>query len=155
MVVGNRRRQLAVAVAASAALGLAACSGGGGGDGDSVEITFLTQTGGTGPEWAEALIEAFNEEHPEITVTLNTQPGGTEGDNLVKTKLATGEMEDVFTYNSGSLFQAINPDQNLVPLTDEEWADTLIERSEERRVGKQGRARHSARAGRKTRQADQ
>src|SRR5690606_3266466 len=127
MVVGNRRRQLAVAVAASAALGLAACSGGGGGDGDSVEITFLTQTGGTGPEWAEALIEAFNEEHPEITVTLNTQPGGTEGDNLVKTKLATGEMEDVFTYNSGSLFQAINPDQNLVPLTDEEWADTLTE----------------------------
>ena len=52
---------------------------------------------------------------------MDNQPGGTEGDNLMKTKLATGEMADVFHYNSGSLFQALNPDQNLVPLTDEPW----------------------------------
>ncbi len=30
-------------------------------------------------------------------------------------------MTDIFTYNSGSLFQAINPQQNLVPLTGEAW----------------------------------
>ena len=41
---------------------------------------------------------------------LETQPGGTEGDNLMKTKLSTGSMEDVFHYNSGSLMQALNPD---------------------------------------------
>jgi raffinose/stachyose/melibiose transport system substrate-binding protein len=125
----HKRRVLAAGIAATALVAVAACSGGGGGsgDGDNVEITLLVQTGGTGPAWGEALIEAFNEEHPEITVTLNSQPGGTEGDNLVKTKLATGEMEDVFTYNTGSLLQAINPDQNLVDLSDEEWADSLIE----------------------------
>ncbi|WP_156253048.1 ABC transporter substrate-binding protein [Pseudactinotalea terrae] len=124
----HKRRLLGGTMAAAAAVALVACSGGGGGNGDeNVEITLLVQTGGTGPAWGEALIEAFNEEHPEITVTLNSQPGGTEGDNLVKTKLATGEMEDVFTYNTGSLLQAINPDQNLVPLGDEEWASTLIE----------------------------
>ena len=65
--------------------------------------------------------------NPDIKVTFETQPTGTEGDNLVKTKLATGEMADVFAYNSGSLFQAINPDQNLVPLTDEAWAADLSE----------------------------
>ena len=58
---------------------------------------------------------------------MDNQPGGTEGDNLMKTKLATGEMADVFHYNSGSLFQALNPDQNLVPLTDEPWVAELTE----------------------------
>ena len=58
---------------------------------------------------------------------MDNQPGGTEGDNLMKTKLATGEMADVFHYNSGSLFQALNPDQNLVPLTDEPWVGELSE----------------------------
>ena len=51
------------------------------------------------------------------------RPGGAEGDNLIKTRLATGEMEDVFLYNSGSLFQALNPDQTLVNLDDQPWVD--------------------------------
>lgn len=130
MAVQARRRMLVATIAATAAIGLAACSGGssgGGGEGDTVEITLLVQDGGTGPAWGEALIEAFEAENPDIQVTMNSQPGGTEGDNLVKTKLATGEMEDVFTYNTGSLLQAINPDQNLVNLADEEWASTLID----------------------------
>ncbi len=56
--------------------------------------------------FAEALTKKFNEMNPDIKVTYETQPTGTEGDNLMKTKLATGEMADVFAYNSGSLFQA-------------------------------------------------
>ena len=102
------------------ALPLAACSGGGGESADgSVEITYLTQNAEANVAAAEALIEAFEAENPDITVKLETQPAGTEGDNLIKTKLSTGEMEDVFHYNSGSLFQALNPDQNLVPLDDD------------------------------------
>ena len=123
----RKRRTVAVGVAATAALALAACSGGGSGDGDSVEITALIGNTGTGPAYLEALIEAFEAEHSDIQVTMNTQPAGTEGDNLNKTKLATGEMEDVFFYNSGSLLQALNPDQNLVDLSDQEWAGTLID----------------------------
>ena len=65
--------------------------------------------------------------NPDIKVTIETQPAGTEGDNLMKTKLATGEMNDVFAYNTGSLFQALSPDKNLVPLTDEAWAEDLPE----------------------------
>ncbi len=129
-----RRRVLTLAVSSVAALslGLAGCSVGeiGGESGTTegqTEITFLTQEGGTNPAFVQALIQKFSEQNPNIKVTMDTQPGGTDGDNLVKTKLATGEMADVFTYNSGSLFQAINPDQNLVPLTDEPWVSSLSE----------------------------
>jgi raffinose/stachyose/melibiose transport system substrate-binding protein len=131
-VFPSRRRiaTLAVSSIAALSLALAGCSVGqiGGESGSSqgqTEITFLTQEGGTNPTFVEAVIKKFSEQNPNIKVTMDTQPGGTEGDNLVKTKLATGEMADVFTYNSGSLFQAINPDQNLVPLTDEAWVSTL------------------------------
>ncbi|NKF32602.1 extracellular solute-binding protein, partial [Pseudomonas sp. BGM005] len=45
------------------------------------------------------------------------RPGGGEGDNIIKTRLATGEMSDVFLYNSGSLLQALKPTQTLVDLS--------------------------------------
>ncbi len=47
------------------------------------------------------------------------------GDNIVKTKLSTQDMEDVFIYNSGSLFQALKPEQNLQPVTDEPFVKGL------------------------------
>ncbi len=58
-------------------------------------------------------------------MTSETQPGGVDGDNLTKTKLSTGEMSDVFLYNPGSLFQALNPDTNLQPLTDQPWVSQM------------------------------
>ena len=45
----------------------------------------------------------------------------------MKTKLSTDSMEDVFHYNSGSLLQALNPDQTLVDLSDEEWVGDLTD----------------------------
>ena len=59
------------------------------------------------------------EGQPRHHVKTETRPGGTEGDNIVKTKLSTGDMEDVFWYNSGSLLQALNPAQTLVDLTND------------------------------------
>ena len=55
-----------------------------------------------------------------MTINVETRPAGTDGDNLVKTRLSTGDMSDVFMYNTGSLFQAIAPEKNLVPLDDAE-----------------------------------
>lgn len=124
------RRVLVAAVGVAAlAVPLAACSSSGGGDdaGSSTEISFLTQNVEQNITAAEALIKAFEADNPDITVKLETQPAGTEGDNLIKTKLSTGEMEDVFYYNSGSLFQAMNPDQTLVDLSDQDWVDGLID----------------------------
>lgn len=122
-----------VAMAGAGVLLLAACSGGGdttpsesGSDGSSaaaepVTLSFLTGTDDQVLLPSQALADAFMAENPDVTIELETQPGGSEGDNLIKTRLATGEMNDVFLYNSGSLLQALNPAQNLVPITDEAW----------------------------------
>ncbi len=40
---------------------------------------------------------------PEHHGQDDTRPGGSEGDNLVKTRLSTGDMAEVFVYNNGSL----------------------------------------------------
>ena len=109
------------------ALSLSACSGLGGSDDSSSgnEITFLTNNDPNNIVIAEAVIKAFEEANPDIDVKLDTRPGGAEGDNLVKTRLSTGDMADVFEYNSGSLFQAIAPTTNLTPVTDEPWVADL------------------------------
>ncbi len=58
---------------------------------------------------------------------MESRPQGSEGDNIIKTRLATGDMTDVFQYNSGSLFQALAPGQNLAPVTDQAFAGDLDE----------------------------
>jgi raffinose/stachyose/melibiose transport system substrate-binding protein len=120
------RRRAAAAATAVPLLVLAGCSSTGAADG-TTEITFLTSNDAPNPETAEALAEAFEAEHPDVSVTVEIRPGGTEGDNLVKTRLSTGEMADVFYYNSGSLLQALNPDSSLVDLGDQDWVGSLTE----------------------------
>ncbi len=123
----SRRTGSAVAILTAGALSLSACSGLGGSDDSSSgnEITFLTNNDPNNVVIAEAVIKAFEEANPDIDVKLDTRPGGAEGDNMVKTRLSTGDMADVFEYNSGSLFQAIAPTTNLTPVTDEPWVADL------------------------------
>ncbi|TNM63140.1 carbohydrate ABC transporter substrate-binding protein [Streptomyces sp. NP160] len=125
-----RSRLLAALVAAP--LLLTGCSAGSLGSssddaGGGTTITFLVDTADSSVKPAEALAEAFHEQNPDITVEVETRPGGTDGDNLVKTRLSTGTMDDVFLYNSGSLFQQIDPAKNLVPITDQPYAADIDE----------------------------
>ncbi len=57
----------------------------------------------------KSLIAAFEKANPGVTVKMEQRQGGSEGDNLIKTRLSTGDMDDVFVYNNGSLLQAIKP----------------------------------------------
>jgi raffinose/stachyose/melibiose transport system substrate-binding protein len=66
----------------------------------------------------EALIAAYTAANPDVTFEIENRPGGSEGDNMVKTRLATGEAGDIIQYNSGSLFQALRPQDTLADLTD-------------------------------------
>ena len=130
------RRGLAlVALTTASALVAAGCSAGslgssdpaasGGGSAASTTITFLTAPTDTDVASAKSVIKAFQPANPNIPVKHATRPGGSEGDNLVKTRLATGDMAEVFIYNNGSLLQAIKPDQNLQPLDDQPWVGQL------------------------------
>ena len=126
-----RRSARPLLVATALATIMAGCSVGsvGGSDdsasGEATTIRVLSSNSGTTPALMKAFSDAFSAANPDIKLSLESQPGGTEGDNLNKTKLATGEMADVFLYNSGSLFQALNPDTNLTPLTDQPWVAEL------------------------------
>lgn len=113
----------------SATLALSACSttsndGGDGTAGESsgpITLSLLVDVSEQSLNIAEALTESFNASQDTITVEVESRPGGTDGDNLVKTRLATGEMNDMFNYNSGSLLAALDPASNLLPLTDESF----------------------------------
>jgi raffinose/stachyose/melibiose transport system substrate-binding protein len=112
-----RRVGAAVAVAALAATASACGDGEESSSAGTTEITLLTDNGKPTEKSVEAIVEAFEEKNPDITVTVNVRPGGPEGNNLVKTKIATGEMEDVFWWNSGSVLRDLDPAENLVDLT--------------------------------------
>jgi raffinose/stachyose/melibiose transport system substrate-binding protein len=94
---------------------------------EAVTLSFLYDDNPVTIATAEALVEAFTATHPNVTFETETRPGGGEGDNLVKTRLATGEMTDVFWYNTGSLFQALDPTQSLVPVTDEPFVENIVD----------------------------
>jgi raffinose/stachyose/melibiose transport system substrate-binding protein len=70
---------------------------------------------------AQAVIDAL-EKKTGIKTEIEIGAGGTEWDNQIKTRLATGDMTDIFMYNTGSLMQAINPERNILDITDEPWA---------------------------------
>lgn len=89
----------------------------GGAFAQEVELTYLVDSSPDTVAVAEALAEAYMEAHPEVSIEVEQRPGGAEGDTLIKTRLATGEMADVFLYNAGSLFQALNPTEALEPWT--------------------------------------
>ncbi len=80
-------------------------------------LSFLVDNNADSVAAAEALAAAYSKKNPEVTVEVEQRPGGGEGDNIVKTRLATGEMTDVFLYNSGSLLQALKPETSLLDLS--------------------------------------
>ena len=122
----KKRQGFALTLITAAALSASALSGSAFAE-DKVTLSFLVDNATNSIAWANQLKEDFEAKNPNVTVDIEIRPGGTEGDNIVKTRLATGDMTDIFMYNSGSLLQAINPVQNLTPLTDEAFTDNVID----------------------------
>ena len=127
MTTTHRRTRPAASTGTTAAAEGSAPATEGGGDGEEVTLSLLVGDDATGVAQAEGLTAAFTELHPNITFDIETRPGGTEGDNIVKTRLSTGEMSDVFFYNSGSLMQALNPEESMVDLTGDPMLDNVVE----------------------------
>lgn len=101
--------------------------GNGGNDGSPKPVTLSLLTDNTQEQVAtmKAVIEAFHAKYSHITIEHETRPAGGEGDNFVKTRFATGDMNDLFVYNSGSLMHALNPEQNFLDITDESFVERL------------------------------
>jgi raffinose/stachyose/melibiose transport system substrate-binding protein len=96
-------------------------------DAAPVTITYLVDDSTQSVASADALVAAYTALHPNVTINVETRPQGSDGDNFVKTRLATGEMADVFAYNSGSLLQALQPASTLVDITNEPYIANIAE----------------------------
>jgi raffinose/stachyose/melibiose transport system substrate-binding protein len=94
---------------------------------DPVTLTYYTDDTNVTAARLKGLIDAYTALNPNVTIDIETHPGGTEGDNAVKTRLATGDMTDIFYYNSGSLLQALNPSETLVDLSAEPFIANIQE----------------------------
>jgi ABC-type glycerol-3-phosphate transport system substrate-binding protein len=110
----NRRRLIgAAAIAASAALALTACgssSSGSAGSGGVVKLTMLTGFTGSDLPSYQALVKQFNEAHPDIQVTMTTEPWATVAQKL-PASWATGQGPDLATPASdpSSIFHYSTP----------------------------------------------
>ena len=93
------------------------------GTGEVEEITMLI-SGGTWTPGVQAVVEAAEEEIG-IRVVVETRPGGPEGDNLIRTRLATGDGADIIQANSGGLLAAFNPHEYFVDLSKEGFKEVL------------------------------
>jgi raffinose/stachyose/melibiose transport system substrate-binding protein len=121
-----RRGLIIGAAVVAAGLALAGCSGGGN-SGGKTTIQYLVDNSPATQTTAKKFVAAFEKANPDITVKIQQKPQGADGDNMVKTKLATGDMEDVFQYNSGSQIQGDHPDERLVDLSKESWAKDVTQ----------------------------
>lgn len=84
---------------------------------EPVTLTYLADDSEISQSMVHALADAYMKLHPNVTIEIENRPQGGDGDNVVKTRLATGEMTDIFFYNAGSLLQALHPAETLVDLT--------------------------------------
>ena len=90
--------------------------------------TLTLMVGNTGTT-LDALknVAAEAEKKLNIAIEFDIKPDGTEGDNLVKTRLATGDMDDLLVYNTGSLLQALNPADNFLDLANEAFLSDVMD----------------------------
>jgi raffinose/stachyose/melibiose transport system substrate-binding protein len=94
---------------------------------DNVTLTWMVDNTPDGQAIQKALIDAYKKVNPNVTITPDTHPQGTEGDNVVKTRLATGDMDDLFSYNAGALLQALHPTDTLVDVSKEAFVANLAD----------------------------
>jgi raffinose/stachyose/melibiose transport system substrate-binding protein len=72
-------------------------------------------------------VAALAKEKLGITIDIEMRAGGADGDNVVKTRLASGDMADLCGYNSGSLLAALNPTEYFLNINSYDWASKLDE----------------------------
>lgn len=85
-----------------------------------VELTLLIDKDAS-TEGLEAIVAVIEEKY-NIKTNFEVRVGGAEGDNIIKTRLASGDITDLFWYNTGALLGAISPADYCLDLTDEPFA---------------------------------
>ena len=124
----SKRTILTVASVAALALTIAGCSSGGsgGGGGGKVSLTFLTASDPNFVKASNALVKDFEALNPNITIKTEPLAATAGEDSAIKTKLATGTMDDIFSYNPGAALHALSPEKTLVDLAGEPMLKNVL-----------------------------
>jgi len=77
-------------------------------------------------EWVELFSKEI-EEKLGIKSEIELTPGGAEGETIMKSRIVSGEMPDITTYNVGALLRALNPEKNFVDISNEPYAANISE----------------------------
>jgi raffinose/stachyose/melibiose transport system substrate-binding protein len=93
-----------------------------------VTVSLLTSQNQNDQLMINALTDAYTALHPNVTFDIEIPPGSSaDVPNLVQTRLATGEMNDIFYFNSGSLIQPLHPSDTLVDLSKEPFIANIAD----------------------------
>ncbi len=93
------------------------------GDYAGTTLTILIDTDTTDAGFLA--VAELAEQELGITIEVEYRVGGSDGDNLVKTKLSSGDMADLCLYNSGALLSALNPSEYFYDLSE---IESIMER---------------------------
>jgi multiple sugar transport system substrate-binding protein len=134
----HRRTALVPAAAVGAALALAACSGGGGdGGGGSSDaeaatgpITVWYSNNEQEVAWGEAMVEAWNADHPDEEVTGQEIPAGSSSEEVIGAAITAGNAPCLIYNTAPSAVGQFERQGGLVNLSDlADGADYIEARS--------------------------
>lgn len=91
---------------------------------ESKELSLLVDTTNAANEGFMAIVD-LAEKELGMKINVETRPTSTEGDNVVKTRLASGDMADLCVYNSGALLNSLNPSEYFIDLSEQEFMERV------------------------------
>lgn len=92
---------------------------------DPVTLTMLISN--TSNNAGREAVFAQMEKDIGISVEIELRPGGAEGENIVRARLASGDSPDIHVFNAGSLFATLNPVENFIDITNEPFMDRVLD----------------------------
>lgn len=129
----NRKRLLSALLAISMAASVPVCASAADGAEkvEGVTLTFVTSTGwvNQGSNIDDELNARFEEE-TGIKIDMQCLPDD-QYTTVLKTKLSTGEVPDIFMVNGGVGAQKFLPEKYFADLSDEEWVSRYVDYAKE------------------------
>lgn len=92
---------------------------------EPVTLTLL-QSNTSNTAGTEAVF-AKMEQDIGIRVERELRPGGAEGENIVRARLASGDSTDLHEFSAGSLFATLNPEQYFLGINDQPFMDRMLD----------------------------
>lgn len=120
------RKVLSAALVSTLIPGYEVKASGGEGSGETISMVVAVTEGSTA-----GLENVIKKAEEKLGITIEYEIPNTNADNIVKTRLASGDMSDICVYNSGALLNTLNPPEYFVDLSKYAFMDDLDENFKE------------------------